>query len=164
MRTIKLAILVMTIMTGMTAVRTYAQIMDMQPEKIKQVPAPLPKLALKGAVGETKGGVEYHKIVLAITNWEKYNPGMFVLPIGRKLPPNPCGDVKSRIAAVVYSERGAPLSGCLPMHQPADLGTFSFLMRKGTSVPQFVYAVMRDQYTGAVYRSNLVSPWSGATK
>jgi len=164
MRTIKLTILVLAVLTAIPAARTNGQTGAMHPEILKQVPAALPKLALLGAVADTKAGVQYHKIALAIMNWEKYNPDMFALPIGRKPTGNSCGDIKSRIVLVVYSERGALLSGCIPMSQPGDLRTFSFLIRKGSSVPQFIYAVMNDQYSGAVYRSNLVSPWSGATK
>jgi len=162
-----MAILLFTILTLIPDAETNAQVPGVQPQTIKQVPGPLPKLALLGAVAEGAGGVQYHKIILTITNWGKYNPAMFVLPMvpmGRKLPPNPCGDIKSRVAAIVYSERGAPLSPCIAMPQPVNLGTFHFLTRKGTSVPQFIYAVIHDQYTGGVYRSNLVSPWTGATK
>jgi hypothetical protein len=164
MRTIRLAILTLTILFTISVANTDAQTPDMQPELLKQVPARLPKLALLGAVAETKGGVPYHKIVLTITNWEKYDPDMFVLPIGKRFTGGSCGEVKARIVVLVYSERGTPLSGCVPMSQPADLSTFSFLIRKGSSVPKFIYAVMNDQSTGAVYRSNLVSPFGGETK
>lgn len=164
MRTIRLTILTLTILIGLNAATTNAQTAGAQAEAPKQVPARLPRLALMGAVGETKSGVQYHKIILAITNWEKYRPDMFALPTGNRPQGGSCGDIKSRIAVVVYSERGAPMSGCIPMSQPIDLRTFSFLIKKGSSVPQFIYAVMNDKSTGAVYRSNLVSPFGGATK
>ncbi len=141
-----------------------AQVHGVQAELARQVPAPLPKLALNGAVGETKGGVQYHRIVLMITNWEKYSSEMFLVPTGRKLPPNPCAVVISRVWITVYSERGVPLSGCIPMPKPAALGKFSFLMQKGKPVPDFVYVVVNDRHTGGAYRSNLVSPSSGLTK
>ena len=165
MKTIQLTILTFTILVAISAPsEAAAQIAGAQPSVIKHAPGLLPKLALKGAVGETKDGIHYHKITLAITNWEKYNPDMFTLPTGKTLPPDHCRDTTSRVIAVVYSERGTVLSGCIQIAKPAHLGSFAFLMRKGTSVHQFIYAVINDQYTGAVYRSNLVSPWSGATK
>ena len=141
-----------------------AQVNGVQPEIARQVPAPLPRLALSGAVGETKGGVQYHRIVLMITNWEKYSSEMFLVPTGRKLPPNPCAEVTTRVVITVYSERGAPMAGCIPMPKPANLGTFSFLIQKGKPVPDFVYVVIHDRYTRGAYRSNLVSPSGGQTK
>lgn len=144
--------------------RADAQTAGGQAEMIRQVPGPLPKLALNGATGETKGGIQYHRITLMITNWDKFSSEMFLHPTGRKLPPNPCAEVKTRIVIAVYSERGALLAGCLAMPKAPDLGKFSFLSQKGKSVPDFVYAVVLDRYTGAAYRSNMVSPWSGSTK
>ena len=141
-----------------------AQVNGMQAELARQVPAPLPKLALNGAVGETKGGVQYHRIVLMITNWEKYSSEMFLVPTGRKLPPNPCAEVTTRVVITIYSERGAPMAGCIPMPKQADLGKFSFLIQKGKPVPDFVYVVIHDRYTRGAYRSNLVSPSGGQTK
>src|SRR5688572_32496859 len=86
------SILVVAVVAGaaMFSQEADAQTNAMQAEAIRQVPAPLPKLALHGAVGETKGGVRYHRIVLTITNRERYSSGMFLIPVGRKLPPNPC--------------------------------------------------------------------------
>ena len=133
-------------------------------DTIKQVPAPLPKLALDGATGETNGRTTQHKIVLTIINWEKYSAEMFSLPVGRKLPPNPCMEVKTRIAIAVYAEGGDLLANCIPMSKAADLGRFAFLIQKRKPIPQFIYAVINDRYTGAVYRSNLISPRSGTTK
>ena len=133
-------------------------------ESVRQVPAPLPKVALNGAVGENVSGIQYHRVFLLITNWDRYSSEMFITPIGRKLPPNPCAEAKTRIVLAVYSDRGALLSGCIPMPKPADLGKFSFLLSKGRTVPDFVYAVIHDRHTGAAYRSNLVSPWNGSTK
>jgi hypothetical protein len=141
-----------------------AQVNGVQPEVARQVPAPLPKLVLQGAVPEFKSGVHYHRIVLMITNWEKYSSEMFLVPTGRKLPPNPCAAVVTRVVITVYSDRGASLSGCIPMPKPADLGKFSFLFRRGPTPPDFVYVVIHDRYTGGAYRSNLVSPSTGLTK
>jgi hypothetical protein len=141
-----------------------AQANGMRAEAIRQVPAPLPKLALLGAAGETKAGIEYHRVILAITNWERYSSEMFLVPGGRKLPPNPCSGVTTRMVIAVYAERGTLLAGCIPKPAPADLGKVSFLIQKGKSIPDFVYIVMHDRHTGAAYRSNMVSPSSGATK
>ena len=164
MRTIQLTILTLTIFAAIPAATATGQIAGVQPEVSKQSPALLPKLALKGAIGETKSGVQYHKIILTITNWEKYNPSMFVLPNGKKLPANACAGVKSRVMVAVFSDRRTLLSDCIPIAERSALGSFSFLIKKGSTVPQFIYAVMNDQYTGAVYRSNLVSPMTGETK
>ncbi len=164
MRTIPLTLLTFMIFVAIPATVATAQTTGVAPEVAKQTPALLPKLALKGAVAESKSGVQYHKVILTITNWEKYNTSMFALPIGKALPATACVGIKSRVMVVVFSERGALLSGCIPIAQPDDLSAFSFLIKKGSTVPQFIYAVMSDQYTGAVYRSNLVSPLTGATK
>jgi hypothetical protein len=142
----------------------YTQENGVQAEVARQIPAPLPKLALNGAVPEWKGGVHYHRIVLMITNWERYSSDMFLVPTGRKISSNSCADAGSRVVITVFSDRGTPLSGCIPMPKPADLGKFSFLFRKGPTVPDFVYVVIYDRYTGGAYRSNLVSPSSGHTK
>jgi hypothetical protein len=141
-----------------------AQTKGVHPEAIKQVASPLPKLALNGALSETRGGVQYHRVVLMITNWQRYSTEMFLLPAARKLPPSPCSEVKTRIVISVHSERGAQLSGCIPVPNAADLGKFSFPIPKGKPVPDFVYVVMHDRLTDAAYRSNLVSPSTGLTK
>ena len=133
-------------------------------ESVRQVPAPLPRVALSGAVGESVSGIQYHRVFLQITNWDRYSSEMFIIPAGRKLPPNPCAEAKTRVVLAVYSDRGALLSGCIPMPKPADLGKFSFLLSKGKTVPDFIYAVIHDRHTGAAYRSNLVSPRNGSTK
>lgn len=161
-----LSILVLTVMAFSTKLsgEANAQTSGSDAEVIRQVPAPLPKLALNGAVGETRGGVQYHRIILAITNWERYSFEMFFLPSGRKLPPSPCSEVKTRVLVAVYAGRGTLISGCIPMPKPADLGKISFLIQKGKSIPDFVYIVIHDRHTGAAYRSNLVSPYSGVTK
>ena len=160
------SILVVAVVVSATALsrEADAQTNGMTAETIRQVPAPLPKLALGGAVAETKGGVQYHRIVLTITNWERYSSEMFLIPVGRRLPPNPCADVKTRVVVAVYAERGGLVSGCIAMPAPSDLGKIRFLIQKGKSVPDFVYIVMHDRHTGAAYRSNLVSPSSGQTK
>lgn len=164
MRTIRLTILTLGIVAGVSAPKAYSQMPVDQLKTVKQIPAALPKLALLGAVGDTKAGVPYHKIVLAITNWDKYPSEMFLVPVGRKLPPNTCREVKARVVISVYSNRGSAMAECISMPRPADLGRFTFQIQKGKSVPDFVYAVITDRHTGAVYRSNLVSPWTGATK
>lgn len=146
------------------AIEASAQAVGTPSEDIRQLPAPLPKLALKGANGLSLGGTHYHRIALTITNWQNFSAAMFIVPVGRKLPPNPCSSVKSRVILTVYSERGALLAGCIPMPKADDLGQFSILIQKGKSVPDFVYAVLHDRHTGAAYRSNLVSPWNGLTK
>ena len=140
-----------------------AQIANPYPQIVKQVPAPLPRVALNGAIGETRNGLQYHKIILMITNWEKFPPQIFVHPIGMILPPNSCGE-STRVVMTIKSEPGTPVTGCIHIAKPADLGKFAFVVQKGKPVPQFVYVVVTDLHTGAAYRSNLVSPWSGATK
>src|SRR5688572_26567585 len=98
-----------------------AQIANPYPQMTKQVAAPLPKLALIGAVAETKAGVGYHKIILTITNAGKYDSQMFVLPTGTKLPPNPCGFTVTRVVAAVYAERGKHYATCMPVPRPGSL-------------------------------------------
>jgi hypothetical protein len=159
------SILVVAVVVSATALsrEADAQTNGMAAETIRQVPAPLPKLALGGAVAETKGGVQYHRIVLTITNWERYSSEMFLIPVGRRLPPNPCADVKTRVVVAVYAERGGLVSGVLRCRRPPIWGRL-VPHPKGKSVPDFVYIVMHDRHTGAAYRSNLVSPSSGQTK
>lgn len=149
---------------GYLAAETDAQALGQPMEAARQVPAVLPKLSLTGAVGENLGRIQYHKIILAITNWDKYPSEMFSIPQGRKLPPNPCAAAATRMVLAVYSERGALLASCIAMPKAADLGKFAFRIQKGKQVPEYVYAVLNDRHTGAVYRSNLVSPFGGATK
>ena len=141
-----------------------AQIANPYPLMTKQVAAPLPKLALMGAVGETRSGVQYNKVILTITNSDKYDSQMFVLPSGVKLPPNPCAGSRARIVAAVYAEAGKQYASCIPMPRPGSLSEFSFLIEKGKPVPPYVFAVLTDLKTGAAYRSNLISPSTGLTK
>jgi hypothetical protein len=157
-------ILAVTVQLGCQAREAEAQTGVVPSEAVRQVPAPLPKLALNGAAAETMGRTHYHKVILTITNWDRYSSEMFAVPHGRKLPPNPCADARTRIVLSVYSERGALIANCIAMPKPADLGRFAFLIQKGKAVPEYVYAVITDRHTGAVYRSNLVSPSGGATK
>ena len=72
----------------------------------KQVAAPLPKLALKGSVAEVKKGIQYHKIILTVTNSDVYPDAMFALADSVKLPPNPCSGSRSRIVRAIYDNRG----------------------------------------------------------
>jgi hypothetical protein len=130
----------------------------------KQIAAPLPKLVVDGGAVNSTGRGTNQKVVLAITNWERYSTDMFVLTPGQKLPPNPCARVASRIVVAVYSDRGALLSNCIPILRSTDLGKFVIQVAKGKSGPEFVYAVINDRITGAAYRSNLVSPWTGQIK
>lgn len=141
-----------------------AQLANPFPQITKQVAAPVPKLALMGAASAAKAGVQYHKIVLSITNRDKYETQMFVLPDGVKLPPNPCGGVRTRVVSAVFDERGTILSKCMPVANRDSLGAINFLIQKGSAIPKFVYVVLTDLGTGGAYRSNLVSPSTGATK
>jgi len=141
-----------------------AQIANPYPQMTKQVAAPVPKLALIGAVGETKAGVAYHKIILTITNADKYDSEMFAVPAGTKLPPNPCGYAATRVVAAVYAEGGKHYASCMPVPRPGSLDRFSFLIEKGKTVPPFVFVVLTDRKTGAAYRSNLISPSTGLSK
>jgi hypothetical protein len=124
----------------------------------------LPKLALDGTLNETRAGIPYRKFVLVITNWDKYAADMFKVPPGRKLAPTPCSQTSPRLVISVYSERGDLITGCIGVRDPANHARFAFLIQKGKQVPEFVYTVVTDRFTGAAYRSNLVSPSSGATK
>ncbi|HUR96676.1 MAG TPA: hypothetical protein VMZ26_01285 [Pyrinomonadaceae bacterium] len=142
----------------------FGQAAGAHPENIRQVSAPLPKLALTEAANDVKPGVLFRKVVLGITNWEKYPADMFKAQSGTRLPDNPCSQTSSRIVVSVYSARGDLLAGCIGVPTPSDLGKFGFRIYKGKPVPEFVYAVLNDRLTGAAYRSNLVSPSNGGTK
>jgi len=141
-----------------------AQIANPYPPLSRQVAAPIPKLALLGAVGVTKGRTQYHKVTLTVTNRDKFSQQMFDIPEISKLPPNPCAASKTRIVAAVYSDLGKPLSKCSPISARDSLGEIAFLILKGSAIPNYVYLVLSDLQTGAAYRSNLVSPSTGATK
>ena len=141
-----------------------AQTTNPNPPLVKQIAAPLPKLALIGATTTTSGRTQFFRIVLTVTNRNEIPQQLFEIPVGGKLPPNPCTGVKSRAAAVVYSERGTPMGKCIALNTRDSLHNFSFLVEKGKTVPPFVYVIVADLYTGAVYRSNMVSPFGGATK
>ena len=149
-------------LTFLTA--SWAQLANPYPPIQKQVAAPLPKLALKGAVVETRKGIQYHKIVLTVTNRDKYDPQMFTMPNGEKLPLNPCTRSRTRVVAAVYGNRGSLFSKCMPVVGKDALGEVSFLIEKGKPIPNFVYLVMTDLKTSGAYRSNFVSPLNGATK
>lgn len=130
----------------------------------KQIAAPVPRLALMGAESAMKGKVQYHKIVLAVTNRDKYDLQMFTLPDSVKLPPNPCRGAHTRMVAAIYDERGTAYTKCTPMPGRDSLGAINFLIQKGSAIPRFVYVVLTDLSTGGAYRSNLVSPSTGVTK
>ena len=160
-----LSIFVIAIMANVLFLATKADSQTGAPERdTRQVPAPLPKLALVEVVGELKNQLPYFRFVLMITNWEKYSSEMFLVPTGRKLPPNPCAEVTSRVVIRVYSEQGASLSKCIAMPKPADLGNFSYYFRRGPTPPAFVYVVVHDRYTGGSYKSNLISFATGKPK
>ncbi|MGI8638891.1 MAG: hypothetical protein ACR2MG_02940 [Pyrinomonadaceae bacterium] len=124
-----------------------------------------PKLALKGATAETKDGKQYHKIVLTITNRDKFSVKIFELGENVKLPPNPCREkTRTRIVLAVFGENGKQFASCLPIGSPQALESPSFLIEKGKAIPDFVYIVLTDLKTGASLKSNLVSPSNGETK
>jgi len=137
---------------------------EVRSQTIRQVPAPLPKLVLNGRPNAIKQGATSRKIALTITNWEKYSAEMFQVPAGQSLPPSPCSQTSARIVISIYSERGDLLAACVAAPAPVNLGRLTVGIQKGMPVPEFVYAVVSDRITGAAYRSNLVSPSSGATK
>ena len=157
-------ILAATVICLAAFVHVSAQIASPYPRLIKQVAAPLPKVALMGAAQTTKGKIQYHKIVLTITNRDKFDPQMFTLPDGVKLPTNPCAGSRTRVVAAVYDDRGNLYSKCMPVQGKVSLGKVSFLVEKGKAIPNFVYIVLTDLKTSGAYRSNLVSPSTGATK
>ena len=130
----------------------------------KQVAAPLPKLALLGAEPFTRSGKKYHRIVMTVTNWDKYSASMFEVGSAPLLPPNPCANPKVRITAAIYGENGALLTKCMYFSSASAMQSFSFSIEKGATVPKFVYLVLTDAKTGGAYRSNQVSPWTGLGK
>ncbi len=124
-----------------------------------------PKVALNGAVGYERDGKQYHKIILIVTNRDKYSAKMFGLGEGEKLPPNPCRNkVKTRIVMSVFGEDDKQIASCLAISSAQALERPSFLVEKGKIVPEFVYIVLTDLKTGATNKSNLVSPFGGETK
>ncbi|HKP68393.1 MAG TPA: hypothetical protein VJV05_03850 [Pyrinomonadaceae bacterium] len=132
-------------------------------QSIRQLPAPVPKLILNSGATEIQGRRQ-QRIALTITNWEKYPAEMFAPSAELKLPPNPCSGATSRIVISIYSHRGDPLVGCILASRPESLRSFTFAIQRGKPMPDFVYVVIHDRYTGAAYRSNLVSPATGATR
>lgn len=124
-----------------------------------------PKVVLNGAVGYERDGKQYHKIILIVTNRDKFPAKMFELGEGEKLPPNPCRDkVKTRIIMSIFGEDGKQIATCLAIASAQALERPSFLIEKGKIVPEFVYLVLTDLMTGATNKSNLVSPFGGETK
>ena len=128
----------------------------------RQVAAPVPKLALLGAETGVQDGAKYSKIIFSVQNREKYDPQMFVA--GPNLPPNPCKAAGTRIVAAIYSESGFAQTSCIPIRSQGALASFSYLTLHGKPVPKYVYAVLTDRQTGAAYRSNVISPWTGLGK
>ena len=63
----------------------YGQIIEQQNKIIVQ-----PRLALKGAVAHTQDNKQFHKVILTITNKDKFPSKMFELAESDKLQPNPC--------------------------------------------------------------------------
>jgi hypothetical protein len=136
------------------------QIMEQQNNIIVQ-----PKLALKGAVAHSEGNKQFHKIILTVTNKDKFPSKMFELTESEKLPPNPCSEkLQVRNVLAVYTEEGKLIAGCMPLNSIHALDAQSFLIEKGTSIPAYVYVVITDLKTGANYKSNLISPFTGDTK
>jgi len=130
----------------------------------KQVAAPLPKIALMGAEPFTRSGKKYHRLVMTVTNWDKYSASMFEVGPTPLLPPNPCANPKVRITAAIYGENGTLITKCMHFSSASAMQSFSFAIEKGATVPKFVYLVLTDGKTGGAYRSNLVSPWTGLAK
>jgi len=64
----------------------------------------------------------------------------------------------------VFGEDGKQIESCLAISSAEALERPSFLVEKGKTVPKFVYIVLTDLKTGASFKSNLVSPFGGATK
>ena len=139
-----------------------AQVRDPMPTFEKQVAAPLPKLALMGAVGVRVGRKEFHKITFSVTNRDRYLSSMF----GAEpyLPLNPCGPKSTRMVVSIYDDHGGAQTRCRQMNTRDSLGDITLLIEKGKPVPDYIYVVLTDLKTGAPYRSNLVSPWTGLTK
>lgn len=146
------------------ATSSYAQDPDLRALTVKQAFAAKPKVAYMGAVAETKGATQYHKIVLQVTNRSSLSRDLFMLPPLTLLPPNPCKRSRTRLVAAVYDELGPVLSSCMPIGSRDDLGKLSFLIEKGKTIPKFVYVVLTDLKTAASYKSNFVSPLNGETK
>ena len=118
-----------------------------------------------GAVAYERDGKQYHKIILTVTNRDKFAAKMFEISAGEKLPPNPCRKkVKTRVVLSVFGEDGKKIADCLAVASKAALEAPAFLIEKGASIPEFVYVVLTDLKTGSTYKSNLVSPSGGATK
>ncbi len=162
----KTTFIVMTIMTGLLVFATslYAQDPDLRAAIVKQASAPKLKVVLMGAVAETKGTTQYHKIVLQVTNRSSLSRDLFITPQPALLPPNPCKGTRARLVAAVYDGRGPVLSSCTAIASRDDLGGLSFLIEKGKTIPKFVYVVLTDLKTGSAFKSNLVSPLDGSTK
>jgi hypothetical protein len=124
-----------------------------------------PKLALMGAVAYERDGKQYHKIILTVTNRDKISPKMFELGADEKLPPNPCREKgRTRVVMSVFGENGKQIASCLKIASPQSLEEPSFLVEKGKTVPEYIYIVLTDLKTGTTLKSNLVSPFGGATK
>ena len=141
-----------------------AQITTPDLTDIKTLKVIQPKLALLGAEKAVINGKEYHKIVLTVTNRDKFSPKMFELPSGVQLPPNPCGNLKVRVVMEVYGNDGRSYRKCLAVRAPEYLKSPSFFIETGKPIPDFVYIVLTDMQTGVVYKSNLISPSTGASK
>lgn len=146
------------------ATSSYAQPTDLGLDKVKKASGVPPKVVLMGAVAETKGTTQYHKIVLQVTNRSSLSRDMFILTPPTQLPPNPCKRSRTRLVAAVYDELGPVLSSCMAIRSRDDLGELSFLIEKGKTIPKFVYVLLTDLKTAASYKSNFVSPLDGSTK
>lgn len=145
------------------ATSSYAQDPVLSPAIVKQASAPKLKVVLMGAVAETKGTTQYHKIILQVTNRSSLSRDLFTLPPLIQLPPNPCKRAQTRLVAAVYDELGSVLASCMAIGSRDDLAGLSFLIEKGKTIPKFVYVVLTDRKTGSVLKSNPVSPLDGST-
>jgi len=145
-------------------ISAHSQIKDPNLTDIKTLKLLEPELALLGAEKVVTNGREYHKIVLTVTNRDKFDPKMFQLPTGAQLPPNPCGNPKVRIILDVYGTDRRSYRKCVAVRAPESLKSPSFLIETGKPIPDFVYIVLTDMQTGVVYKSNLISPSTGASK
>ena len=141
-----------------------AQIPTTNPANIKTLTIFQPKLALLGAEKITTNGKDYHKIVLTVTNRDKLDPKSFEISPGVQLPPNPCGDLKVRFVLQVYGSDRRSYLKCFPVRIASYLKSPSFLIEKGKPIPEFVNVVLADLQTGVSYKSNWISPSTGASK
>ncbi|MDQ1274818.1 MAG: hypothetical protein QG610_390 [Euryarchaeota archaeon] len=115
-----------------------------------------PVLAFRGKEDYEVNGITFTRIMLEISNYEKFPDELF--SPAPDLPP--CGNnhTASRTWVDIYNgTNNQRIYGFCALSCAKDLTDIWFAVQKGQPIPEVVYVKMTDRRTGTVYQSNNLS-------